>query len=492
MLLSTTCKNLSENNGNRLNMYFLLLYDKFNFTLPMKILLRTFILFAAVCSAAYPLFSQAPIANPDTTGVCADGVITINVLDNDIDPSGTGLELDEIIIEPEYGDITFSSDGNITYTPSGAFTGTDVLIYEAKNGLELSDISTLSIFIQDVSGCVWPGDANDNGIANNTDLLFVALFYGNVGPTRYNPAADWDGSYCDEWEDDDDIVIPLNPKFADCNGDGLVDALDSIPILENYGEEHFKTTEISGGDTTPPLLFAFFSDSIEAGSEVTIPIILGSIDYPATNVLGIAFTVEYNADLIVPGSMKATFNTGWLTDSIENIISINRNDTLGFLDVSVARTNHVTASGYGHIGTLGFVMEDNIAGKTSDLISSVFTICPSQPSLINDIGEIRGADNINIQCDSVVVYQVFNAIDNSALKNIAVFPNPADAQLHVQLNDIYDSMEIIDMYGKTIVIRNNVSGNIDLDTRNILPGAYVLKLKRKDNLLMERIIIQHN
>ncbi|MFN3939536.1 MAG: T9SS type A sorting domain-containing protein, partial [Chitinophagales bacterium] len=414
---------------------------------------------------------------------------------NDADPSGTGLVLEEIIVEPVYGEISFTSDGEITYIPDGIFSGTDVLIYEVSNAEELSDISTLTIFIQDASACVWPGDANDNGVANNVDLLFVGLFYGNEGPTRFVAGDEWESNYCDEWEDDDDIVIPLNPKYADCNGDGLVDANDTVPIKINYGQEHLKMTEISGGESFPPLAVSFFTDSIEGGSTVVLPIIFGSIDYPATNVLGLAFTLEYNADFVVSGSLKANFNTGWLGAEGDNLIKINRDDSLGNFAVGVTRINHTPASGYGPIGTVSFVMEDNIAGKTSDLIAEIFTLCPVQPSVINDAGEIKGAEALNVYCDSVVIYQVFNDVADAIKSGIQIFPNPADKEIWMEWNAHgFTAVEIFDIYGRKIRSQSMAanSSKMHLDTSELEEGAYILILRKDDNLFMERIIIQHN
>ncbi|HET8963172.1 MAG TPA: T9SS type A sorting domain-containing protein, partial [Chitinophagales bacterium] len=390
-------------------------------------------------------------------------------------------------------DIIFSSDGNIEYTPDGVFVGTDILIYEIKDGTELSDISTLTIYVQDAAACVWPGDADDNGIANNLDLLYIGLFYGNIGPTRYTDDTEWDGVYCDEWEPEAGVAISLNPKFADCNGDGFIDANDSVPILENYGELHLRTTEISGGDDTlPPLYIAFFTDSVEVGSTVVLPIILGSVNYPATNILGVAFTLEYNPDFIVEGSISINFNTGWLKSDSSDIISLTRDDTTGNLAASVVRINHTSATGYGPIGTVSFVMEDNIAGKITDMISSVFTMCPTFPELMNDAGEIRGAETMHLKCDSVIVYQIFNDIPDLNENNIRIYPNPVSNYLFIKSEMQIDKLELMDMYGKSMLSFTHVSNIIEVDTRDFTPGVYLLKIQKNDAQLIEKIIIQHD
>jgi gliding motility-associated-like protein len=70
-----------------------------------------------------------PIANDDydTTGLNTSTII--NVLENDIDVIGSGLDV-SIIRNPANGIATLADDGFITYAPLLNFTGNDTLIYK--------------------------------------------------------------------------------------------------------------------------------------------------------------------------------------------------------------------------------------------------------------------------------------------------------------------------------------------------------------------------
>ena len=48
---------------------------------------------------------------------------------------------------------------------------------------------TVVVFNHDA--CVWPGDADNDGVANNQDLLAIGLAYGNSGPIRSNASLNW-------------------------------------------------------------------------------------------------------------------------------------------------------------------------------------------------------------------------------------------------------------------------------------------------------------
>ena len=77
---------------------------------------------------------------------------------------------------------------------------------------------------QCTENCVWPGDANVNGIANHLDLLTLGLTWDATGPARDNPSVDWVAQDATDWADN----LPVsgaNFKHSDSNGDGQVPQL---------------------------------------------------------------------------------------------------------------------------------------------------------------------------------------------------------------------------------------------------------------------------
>ncbi len=75
---------------------------------------------------------------------------------------------------------------------------------------------------------VYPGDANNDGRVDARDILPIGRYYGNTGPARENGSLDWQAqTLASLWD-------PFDAYYADCNGDGLVDADDVLGIIQNW------------------------------------------------------------------------------------------------------------------------------------------------------------------------------------------------------------------------------------------------------------------
>lgn len=79
---------------------------------------------------------------------------------------------------------------------------------------------------------IWPGDANNDGIVDERDVLPIGIFYGLTGSAR-SGGSQWapDTISLLFWED-------VRAAFADCNGDGVVDENDVLVIGQNWHLRH--------------------------------------------------------------------------------------------------------------------------------------------------------------------------------------------------------------------------------------------------------------
>ncbi|MEO0474331.1 MAG: hypothetical protein AAF206_32280, partial [Bacteroidota bacterium] len=93
------------------------------------------------------------------------------------------------------GDTIFSqvSGGPAPYTYlwSTAETGSKIAVFVSGTYiLDVTDANNCTasdtIYVEVGDACVWPGDADNDGIANNFDLLALGLSYGFTGPVRDN------------------------------------------------------------------------------------------------------------------------------------------------------------------------------------------------------------------------------------------------------------------------------------------------------------------
>ena len=72
---------------------------------------------------------------------------------------------------------------------------------------------------------VWPGDFNEDGIVNVTDLIYWGVAEGNIGFSRPSATTEWAAQVAYEWQS----------AHQDGNGDGVVDAADIDVFIQHYG-----------------------------------------------------------------------------------------------------------------------------------------------------------------------------------------------------------------------------------------------------------------
>ncbi len=222
------------------------------------------------------------------------------------------------------------------------------------------DVDTL---LQAQSSCsaVYPGDANNDGVANNLDLLSIGIAYNDTGTTRVDTSVTWTSHYVMNWQDD--FFDFVNYKNADCNGDGLVNADDTTAISLNYNQYHFRPTQYYFTIGVPTLNFDF-PDTLLSDYSYSFPLDLGSSADSAIDFYGLSFSVKYDIDVINKHEIGFVVDSCWFGQNGSDLIFIQHNDTIaGALDVGITRINHSNRSGFGTIGAVKF--------KTNKIVNAV-------------------------------------------------------------------------------------------------------------------------
>lgn len=78
---------------------------------------------------------------------------------------------------------------------------------------------------------VHPGDTDNDGDVDATDILPIGVYFLEQGDSRNLSSISWSAQSVNSWD-----AYPAN--YADCNGDGIVDEKDVIAIGVNWGESH--------------------------------------------------------------------------------------------------------------------------------------------------------------------------------------------------------------------------------------------------------------
>jgi len=335
------------------------------------------------------------------------------------------------------------------------------------------------------TSCVWPGDANDDGVADKNDVLAIGVAYGDSGVKRTNASQSWTGQPCDDWTTS--FKSGANYKNADCNGDGMVDSMDMAAVTKNYGYTHYKTNGGNGSPTDPPLSIAFSKDSVAAGDTVTATISLGSSSIPVKNAYGLAFSIPYNFFYVKPGKATVNLSNCWLGTPGKDLIYFLHDDSANnTVDFAVTRIDHKDVSGYGELGKVSIVMQDNLGGKT--WVNRKVVISPSDVKLIS-------ADETPIPLyatgDSNIVTGPLSGIYNQSLAGrFKLYPNPASQNIFIDGGgqDI-SGIQIIDELGKQVYLQNvSQKGIVELPLSGLNSGIYTIIISTKNGTVARQIL----
>jgi len=339
-------------------------------------------------------------------------------------------------------------------------------------------------------GCVWAGDANNDGVVNINDLLPIGLCMGEVGSSRPNPALEWYGQYGDNWNSLSD-ANNFDVKHVDTDGDGIIEALDTVALCQFYGKRHNLTPESVGTLKNLP----FFIEepdftNIQPGDVILANIHLGNDQFPAIDAYGLTFQLGY--DPAIFSSVNVSFkDDSWMAyDS--PVLGLAQKPFDGIVDAGYTRTSGVSASGYGIIGTAEFIVIDDINGGRLNNDTTTIKLTPF--GLMNSAGQnsVLNSSSITLkldigQEDSITNEEETTSIDESQLK---VYPNPVKDALNVHLNGLGNEVERVAVYS---VIGQQVydSGSLQtkhtqVDVSGLTQGIYVMKVFTNKGMLNKK------
>jgi FlgD Ig-like domain/Cohesin domain/Two component regulator propeller len=116
---------------------------------------------------------------------------------------------------PANTDVTFSLSSVVSVNS----TGSDIFI----------PLDDLTVTIHGL--LVWPGDADNSGTVDQSDILPLGTYWHTTGTARSSASRQWTAQSCEEWTTSD-------ATYADCDGNGYIDQADILPIGLNWSETH--------------------------------------------------------------------------------------------------------------------------------------------------------------------------------------------------------------------------------------------------------------
>jgi VWFA-related protein len=253
----------------------------------------------------------------------------------------------------------FMVPSSITSSFSVTFSLYDVVATNSFGGPVQFSPSTFSVTITPGTGGgnaqVWPGDCDNNGTTNASDILPLGVYYGQSRPGANSPGNQWSAYTRAYWASEP----PGKKVYADADGSGNIDAADLLPIGLNYGKTHTVTINsiepavvaVAGERQTDASLQIGAVSRVRGAARVSVPIILRT----ARPVYGIAFTLKYNA-----GQSAMRYVSTETAGSVlgEALVLSNALDKEGFAQVGMTQTRGRGFIGSGQLAIVSLDLTD--------------------------------------------------------------------------------------------------------------------------------------
>jgi len=368
------------------------------------------------CQAASTEFSFIDCKNfvlpisSSSNPICFDDSTTLNVL-----TSGT------YTWKPTN---SLNIDTGLTVIASPTITTTYYVTGTNSFGCILSNSITVTV---DNCHFVWPGDANEDLVVNNFDLLPIGLYYGYTGPSRDTTTNAWAPHLAKEW--DSLQTNGMNRKFVDCNGDGTINSDDTLAVTLNYGLTHpfdSPTNTSTNNDSTVSLYFVSDTVNYLSGNKVHAEVWVGNKSKPIQNIYALAYDINIDTSYIQPGTLSFVSDSSFMGVKNKNVLTLTHigND----VETVIAGIDHLNKNGYGKIGDLHFTLSNN--APTSDLVLS-----------FSSYEAVDASGNLDTLYTSDVILIINNpnagigAITGHS-EIISIYPNPATNQLSIISNNL--------------------------------------------------------
>jgi hypothetical protein len=320
---------------------------------------------------------------------------------------------------------------------------------------------------------VWPGDANNNGIANHVDLLQIGVSWDSLGPTRAATTIAWAPQLLSTaWGTS--ALVNVDRGYSDCNGNGLVEATDIFAIHQNFGLFWTPTEPTDSGTivTTPApqLRLSIPATAFISGLDtIDLDVLLTDGAANVNDLFGLAFTIEYDPTII--DTVLPTFNGGWLNFDGQSEIVQHVDTGLGRISVAITRRAMPGVSGTGSLGSLGIVMDDDIRINAFYQLDFKITFATAN---------YRNGDPLylGVLGDTLTIETPLAATQPQPPR-VQVFPSPARHMLYLQANGVEDADLIVrDLQGKLVHQAHYATmGRHALSVAGWAAGIYILEIR---------------
>ena len=357
-------------------------------------------------------------------------------------------------------------------------------IFDAFDDVNLGIATFIPFTIDCLGNIVFPGDADNNGLATATDILPIGLAYGSTGPARIDDGTSWGGQESPDWTNN--FPSGLNYKYSDTNGDGIIDESDVSTLDAHYGQSH------ENGDPFDPVfestnvfeLYLEAPDTIAPSEMVSVDVMLGFSDLPVNDLYGIAFALTYDGNLVEEGTFGIDLSDSWLgNDLIETSHEFN---TDGRFEVGFVRTDQLGQTGFGKIATINFVMGEDIILFQENGGSPNFIMDELELSIDGIVAMTSSGSYLKVENEPLdILITDTDEMVNQPL-DIQIYPNPTRDILHI-VHSISD-MEQIQVLNTQGQILEQWAPQNQISMKNLEDGIYIIRIQTGNGTFVKRIL----
>jgi len=344
--------------------------------------------------------------------------------------------------------------------------------------------ATDSVWVIGYPECVWPGDADGSGAANNADVLMLGVAYGVSGALRPDAHLQWIGQPAPAWSHT--FAAGVNYVHADGDGDGLVNDLDLEAIRHNYLAPQNQPGLSPVSAQGIPLYIDFPTGNHQPGDTVIATIMLGTAAQPADSVYGLAFSIPYAAYGIDPQSVIVRYDSSWLGQLGQDLTALDQNFPMhGQLDVGMSRINQIVRSGFGRVGDITVVIDD-IAGKRSGI--EMIDIMMDQVTLVGKHGNPLPVNPYPTQL-AILLSQN----DPAMLDALDLYTDQEHLYLQDKNAGRYGprTLEIRDLHGRQIrTLILPAREQVQWPIPPLSPGVYVIRINDDRRYINQKVFLR--
>lgn len=372
------------------------------------------------------------------------------------------------------------STGATTSSISVTTTFTQTYTVNSHNSCGTTVLQVVAV-IDTTCQDVWPGDANSDGIADNLDILELGLHYTQTGAPRSVISNNWQAYVSNNWIGM--ITNGKNVNHSDCNGDGTIDANDTLAVYNNYGLSHtFRLGEAAS--VNPQLKVMADQSSVIKGHWGSSSVYLGDATNTVSNINGVAYTVTYDNWLIETDSIYIEYQSSFLNTLNQNLNFRKRDFAAGNLYTATTHTLNGNVNGYGKIATIHYKINPNITSN------QFLRIGISQGCKADQAGLISALTSNTVFVNAVGLVAGINEIlDNDF---IFLVPNPTTGQLTINCPNEIHTIEVSTITGQVLLRQPCTGKKEELQLEQFSNGVYFVKIFLPDGRnAVKKVVVNH-